>query len=113
MKIHLESVTDPRVADYSAIGDAERIRGRGCFVAEGRLVVERLLKSTAFETRAVLVTPSAMKALEEALAGHPGLPVYIVLKQVMDDVAGFDFHRGCLARVYRPSAARRRARTRQ
>lgn len=100
--IYVDDPEDSRLSDFRAVSDPELARTRQLFIAEGRLVVERLLKSRTFETRAVLVTPSAMKALEEALAVHPALPVYIVPKHVMDGVAGFDFHRGCLAAGARP-----------
>ena len=43
--IHLDSLDDPRLADYRAVRDPELVRARQLFVAEGRLVVERLLAS--------------------------------------------------------------------
>ena len=107
--IYVDDPGDSRLEDFRAVSDPELARTRELFIAEGRLVVERLLKSRAFETRAVLVTPSAMKTLEEALAGRPGVPVYIAPKHVMDGVAGFNFHRGCLAAGARPPRAEWRA----
>jgi tRNA G18 (ribose-2'-O)-methylase SpoU len=107
--IYVDDPADNRLSDFRAVSDPELARTRQLFIAEGRLVVERLLQSGAFETRAVLVTPSAMKALEEVLAARPGVPVYIVPKHVMDGVAGFDFHRGCLAAGARPPRAEWRA----
>ncbi len=107
--IYVDDPGDSRLSDFRAVSDPELARTRKLFIAEGRLVVERLLKSTAFETCAVLVTPSAMKALEEALAVRPAVPVYIVPKHVMDDIAGFNFHRGCLATGARPRRAEWRA----
>lgn len=107
--IYLDDPDDSRLADFHAVSDPELARTRQLFIAEGRLVVERLLRSRSFATRAVLVTPSGMKALQEALSGQPGVPVYIVPKHVMDGVAGFDFHRGCLAAGDRPPRAEWRA----
>ena len=109
--IYVDDPDDRRLADFRAVSDPELARTRQLFIAEGRLVVERLLTSRSFETRAVLVTPSGMKALEEPLTGRPGVPVYIVPKDVMDGVAGFSFHRGCLAAGERPPRAEWRART--
>ena len=43
-----------------------------------------------------------MEALEDALPARPDIPVYIVPKDVMDGVAGFNIHRGCLAIGERP-----------
>jgi len=39
---------DPRLADYRNVPDAELLRDRGVFVAEGRLVVRRLLTASRF-----------------------------------------------------------------
>lgn len=107
--IYVDDPDDSRLSDFRAVSDPELARTRKVFIAEGRLVVERLLRSSTFETCAVLVTPSGMKALEEALAVHPAVPVYIVPKHVMDGVAGFNFHRGCLAAGTRPPRAAWRA----
>ena len=107
--IYVDDPDDSRLTDFRAVSDPELARTRQLFIAEGRLVVERLLTSRSFETRAVLVTPSGMNALEEALARRPGVPVYIVPKDVLDGVAGFNFHRGCLAAGARPPRAEWRA----
>ena len=39
----IESIDDPRVAGYRVVRDPELARMHGLFVAEGRLVVERLI----------------------------------------------------------------------
>ena len=103
--IYVDDPDDTRLSDFRAASDPELARTRQLFIAEGRLVVQRLLTGSPFETRAVLVTPSAMKAVEEAVTARPGVPVYIVPKDVMDGVAGFNFHRGCLAAGERPPRA--------
>jgi tRNA G18 (ribose-2'-O)-methylase SpoU len=102
---YVDTPDDDRLSDFKAVSDPELAVKRGLFVAEGRLVVRRLLTGSAFQTRAVLVTPSAMKAIEDALPAHSELPVYIVPKEVMDGVAGFNIHRGCLAAGERPPRA--------
>jgi tRNA G18 (ribose-2'-O)-methylase SpoU len=100
--IYVEDPADERLSDFRAVSDPDLARTRGLFIAEGRLVVRRLLTESPFVPRAVMVTPSAMKAVEDALPSRPGLPVYIVPKDVMDAVAGFNIHRGCLATGERP-----------
>ena len=87
---------DPRIADYRDVPDGELLEQRGVFVAEGRLVVRRLLATARFRTRSVLVTEAA----RPALAGVPtpdDLPIYVVPQAVMNGVTGFNIHRGCLA----------------
>jgi tRNA G18 (ribose-2'-O)-methylase SpoU len=93
---------DPRLADYYGIPDPELARSRGVFVAEGRLVVGRLLASR-FAARSVMVTPTALDAMTRDIEPHRDLPVFVVPQTVMDGVAGFNIHRGCLAIGARPA----------
>ena len=41
-------VTDLRIRDYQLLGDPRELRSRGLFVAEGRLVVERMLPDARY-----------------------------------------------------------------
>jgi tRNA G18 (ribose-2'-O)-methylase SpoU len=88
---------DPRLADYRNVPDPELIERSGIFIAEGRLVVRRLLTASRFATRSLMVTDTARTALADIL--HPGavLPVYVVPQTLMDGITGFNMHRGCLA----------------
>jgi tRNA G18 (ribose-2'-O)-methylase SpoU len=94
---------DPRLADYGGIPEPELARTRGVFVAEGRLVVHRLLGSR-FTTRSVMVTPAVFETVKPDLERHPCLPVFVVPQSLMNGVAGFNIHRGCLAIGERPAA---------
>jgi tRNA G18 (ribose-2'-O)-methylase SpoU len=94
---------DPRLADYRNIPDPALAEPRGIFIAEGRLVVQRLLSGSRFRTRSVMVTDPALASLRPAVDSHPETPVYLVPPSVMDDVAGFNVHRGCLAIGERPA----------
>jgi tRNA G18 (ribose-2'-O)-methylase SpoU len=99
------SANDPRIADYAHVGDPLWLLQQGLFVAEGRLVVRRLIESRAFSIRSMLVTPPARNALSDLL--HPALAVHVCDQDVMNAIAGFNFHRGCLALAVRPPAAER------
>src|SRR5713101_9574357 len=90
----IRDADDPRLADYRELGDGERRRREGTFVAESRQVVRRLLASR-FRTRSVLATEAAAEDLRDVLAD--GLPVYVAPEAVLQRVVGFNFHRGCLA----------------
>ncbi len=99
--LHLADAADPRLADYRGIPDPELARARGVFVAEGRLVVRRLLGSP-FVTRSVMVTATALGAVADLADAQPCLPVFVVAQEVMNTIAGFNIHRGCLAIGERP-----------
>lgn len=102
--VRIDDPDDARIDDYRNVPDAELIERRGIFVAEGRLVVRRLLESTRLHTRSVMVTPTAHDALDDVLDRQPGLPVYIAPQALVDAVIGFNVHRGCLAIGERPAA---------
>ena len=92
----VEDPEDPRLADYREIRDAERRRLSGTFIAEGRLVVRRLLDTGRYRARSVLVTPPALDALGAMLAAA-GVPVYLVRQDIVKAIVGIEFHHGCLA----------------
>jgi tRNA G18 (ribose-2'-O)-methylase SpoU len=95
---------DPRIADYRNLPDPVLLEQRRVFVAEGRLVVERLLTRSALVTRSVMVTTAAAAALAEVFEPRERLPIYVVPQAVMNGVTGFNVHRGCLAIGERPAA---------
>lgn len=74
-----------------------RLRQAGLFVAEGRLVVRRLLEGSRFPTHSLLATRPALDDLRDALAMRTSVPVYEASAQTIRAVVGFKFHRGCLA----------------
>jgi tRNA G18 (ribose-2'-O)-methylase SpoU len=100
---------DARLDDFRNIPDAELIRRRGVFVAEGRLVVQRLLRESRLRTRALMLTAAAHAAMADVLATLHDTPVYVVPQTVMDEVAGFPVHRGCVALGEHPRATPWRA----
>jgi tRNA G18 (ribose-2'-O)-methylase SpoU len=100
--VKVESAEDARLAGYRAVSDPDLAGNRGLFVAEGRRVVRRLLESPASLPRSLLVTDTALRSVEALLGSRPDLPVYVVAQPVMNAVAGFNIHRGCLALADRP-----------
>jgi tRNA G18 (ribose-2'-O)-methylase SpoU len=94
--------SDPRLESYARIGDANWLRREGLFVAEGRLVVERLIGARRFAIESILTTPAALQALSGQFA-TAGARVHVVNPDTMRQVTGFNFHRGCLALARRPA----------
>lgn len=99
--VRIESLEDPRVAGYRAVGEPDRLLDLGVFVAEGRLVVRRLLELRHWTVESILLTHAAVENLKDALPFTPA-PVFLVEQEVMNGIAGFNIHRGCLALVKRP-----------
>jgi tRNA G18 (ribose-2'-O)-methylase SpoU len=92
----IHDANDPRLAEYRNLPDAGLLEGQR-FIAEGRLIVRRLLQTPRYRTRSLMVTTTALAAVRDLLDDAPAVPVYVVSQAVMNTVAGFDVHRGCLA----------------
>lgn len=101
--IRLADPDDPRVADYRHMKDRDLSAAGGRFVAESELVVRRLLTS-GLPVHSVLATAPRLRALGDLLAGATH-PVFVAEQAVLDAIAGFHVHRGCLAIGERPPAA--------
>lgn len=93
---------DQRIAAYRNVPDPDLLIQSGLFVAEGRLVVRRLIDGRGFSVRSVMVNDAALVPLRESLAMHHDLPVYLVPQAVINNITGFNMHRGCLAIAERP-----------
>ena len=102
--IRVDRFDDPCLAGYRSVSDGELLRRRNRFVAEGRLVVERLLDGEHV-VESVLLNEASYRALEDSLARLPRhVPVYICETDEFAAITGFNLHRGCLALVERPIA---------
>jgi tRNA G18 (ribose-2'-O)-methylase SpoU len=98
----VSSLDDPRVAGYRAVADPDRLTELGVFVAEGRLVVRRLIELRHWAIHSILLTQAAADNLADVLPLTTA-PVYRVEQEAMNDIAGFNIHRGCLALAERPA----------
>lgn len=87
---------DPRVALYRGARDPELLSAHGLFIAEGRLIVQRLLDRSAFRVRSVLCTPTAFGAMQDVFDSSQS-EILLVDQDVMDAITTFNIHRGCLA----------------
>ena len=101
MIIPVAALDHPDLAEYRHVADHAWLRQHGLFVAEGRLVVRRLLESRRFGVKSVLLTAPALGVLESLI--DPQTPAYVAGQEVLNAVTGIDFHRGCLAIGARPS----------
>ena len=96
---------DPRLEEYKALTDAslrQQMEGDVVCIAEGALVVARLLRSR-YPMRSALIAEDKWRrlgALGGALVADPA-PVYLVPFEVMYRVTGFPIHRGVLASATR------------
>lgn len=99
MIVQVASADDPRIGEYARIGEAGWLAAAGLFVAEGRLLVARLIESGRFPVHSILLTPTALNSLAGAI--DTAAPVYVAGPAVLEQITGIRFHRGCLALAQR------------
>lgn len=109
--VDIEDPRDSRLDDFRDLNSIDRRpdlpTGKGLVIAEGVLVVQRMLASR-FTARALLGTDRRLTELAPDLAGECGVPYYRVSAEVMAEVVGFHLNRGVLAaasRVPEPTVA--------
>jgi tRNA G18 (ribose-2'-O)-methylase SpoU len=97
--IETDDERDERLADFRDLTIADRRPdrpgGRGLVIAEGTVVVRRLLASR-YRVRALLGVPRRLAELADDLAGVD-VPAYATSAKVMARVVGFHLNRGVLA----------------
>ena len=97
--IRIDDPGDPRLADFRDLTRADRRPdrpgGRGLVIAEGTVVVRRLL-AAPYPLRALLGLARRYDELAADLAGTDA-PFYVVDAELMADVIGFHLNRGVLA----------------
>ncbi|MGZ6038008.1 MAG: TrmH family RNA methyltransferase [Phenylobacterium sp.] len=96
--IAIDDPDDPRLTDYRQVRERDLVGRDGGFIAEGVVVLEKLIAGARHPLRSVLVAQKRLAGLEPLLAGlSPDVEVYSAGQAVMDVVVGFPIHRGVLA----------------
>lgn len=100
--VDVDDVSDPRLDDFRDLTTADRRPdrpgGRGLVIAEGVVVVQRLLRSP-YPVRSLLGVRRRIDALAADLDAYPrqDVPCYATSAETMADVVGFHLNRGVLA----------------
>lgn len=100
MRIRIDDPADPRLDDVRHLNRSDNRPdlpgGKGLVIAEGPLVVGRLLESR-FPVRRLVGFPAKLDAFLAETEVPADLPIYEISREVLAAVAGFDMHRGLLA----------------
>ncbi len=92
-------VSDPddhRLEPYRGVRERDLVRGGG-FIAEGEVVVEKLLDSELHRPRSLLLSERQAQRLLPRWEARLVCPAFVAPQGVLDAVAGFHLHRGVLA----------------
>jgi tRNA G18 (ribose-2'-O)-methylase SpoU len=98
--------TDPRLADYARLVDVgHRVRrepAAGVFIAEGTLTLRRAL-AAGFTPRSLLLAPNRVDPAAELVEAvrAAGAPVYVTPPGALEQLTGYQVHRGLLAAMNR------------
>jgi tRNA G18 (ribose-2'-O)-methylase SpoU len=102
---YIDHINDPRLDPYRDLKQTNRTRWSGTFIAEGDKLVERLLASR-YPTESVLMADRFVETWHARIS--PALPVYVLPDDKVEQLVGFNFHRGVLAcgrRIDEPTLA--------
>jgi tRNA G18 (ribose-2'-O)-methylase SpoU len=109
--IRITDPVDERLADYVSLTDVA-LRSRhepeaGLYIAESSSVIRRALEA-GHRPRSFLMADRWLESMSDVLeasgAGPDGsVPVYVGDSGVVNEVAGFNVHRGALASMHRPA----------
>ncbi|MBA2117700.1 TrmH family RNA methyltransferase [Bremerella alba] len=98
--IHLSSPHDPQLARYQRAYERKSHMSDGYFVAESQFLVQRLLESP-FHVESILVdNPAKIPELPPQRVGQ--FPIYVLPRDDIKELVGYNFHRGILACGQRP-----------
>ncbi len=92
----VEDINDPRLLPFWNLRE-RTLRGESIFIAEGALVVERLLRSE-FEVEAILTTRKESGWGECIALAPEDVPIYYIdERKTANNLLGYEFHQGILA----------------
>ncbi len=96
--IFINDLADKRLGAYLNIKERDLTGRQSRFIAEGKVVLRVLLQSAQFEAESLLITENKLAGMQDILSlCSSDVPVYVVSSAHMDQIAGFNVHRGILA----------------
>ncbi|MCF7672261.1 RNA methyltransferase [Bacillus subtilis] len=96
--IFINDLADKRLGAYLNIKERDLTGRQSRFIAEGKVVLRVLLQSAQFEAESLLITENKLAGMQDILSlCSSDMPVYVVSSAHMDQIAGFNVHRGILA----------------
>jgi tRNA G18 (ribose-2'-O)-methylase SpoU len=105
-RIVIDSLEDARLAPFRDIRNRDPGDDGSRFIAEGRLVVERLLASDVV-CDCILAQPDVHPDLIQQAERHvPEIDILLLERTLIRELVGYDFHRGVMAQGRRPQFRR-------
>jgi len=109
--VQIVPITDldaPGLADYSRLTDVALRRvsepANGLYIAESAKVIGRAL-AAGHRPRSVLVQEQWLPDAQRLLADWPDVPIYVGSAELLEQLTGYNLHRGAMAAMHRPDLA--------
>jgi len=95
--VSITSLNRPDLTPYRTLRQSVEQFRKGMFIAEGILVVQRLLEST-HKIISVLTTPEWLEDYREHLAARPEqITIYLGKKELLNTIVGYNLHQSIMA----------------
>jgi len=98
---HIQSIDDPRLSVFRDLPNSKAARDQGKFIAEGVVLVDRLFE-TGYSVESLLLEKKHLGRYRQ----FESQTSLLVADGMVDEIIGFDFHRGVLACARRPEPPR-------
>lgn len=100
--IEILRADDPLIVEFCNIKERDLTRRSHQFIAEGKVVLQHLIHSQIsdrrFEIVKILILKNRLDGIRDVLEEVPlNIPIFTADKSVMNEIAGFEMHRGILA----------------
>jgi tRNA G18 (ribose-2'-O)-methylase SpoU len=96
--IPIEDANDPRIEAYHAIRERDLVGRQGRFIVEGEVALRLMLERSRFPLESVLMSQKRVAGSAALVAAVPeGIPFYVASDTKLEQIVGFDLHRGILA----------------
>ena len=109
--IHIEDPADSRLTDYTGLTDVARRSkhepSMGIYMAESETVI-RIAVAAGHRVKSLLMAERWIEPLADLLPSIGAddsveTPVYVADYETLEQITGFNVHRGALAAIYRPA----------
>ena len=108
MIVHLSDALDPRVSDYVSLTDVQLRKAKepaeGLYIAESPKVLRRAL-AAGHRPRSFFLAEKWLPDMADVLAQFNDVPAFVGTAAIMEEITGFNLHRGAMAAMHRPEPA--------
>lgn len=104
MQIFVTDLRDPQLQEYAYLTDAalrsKHAPAKGLYIAESANVIRTCI-AAGHQPRSFLMAPRWVESMTDLLDQFPHVPVFTAEPEVLEELTGFNLHRGPMASMHR------------